>query len=134
MKKKYLIIPAALALLAGVYAGGSELPEGFEKNRVFKTAKAFIRKFNQQDYLSCRAMFNADLCITMADDRLEKTFGPVRESMGKFIRIKGISATSKKLAGDDYVVCIVKCQYEYSEPDFIITLNQHMQICGLSIE
>lgn len=133
MKKIYLVIPAALTLLAGIYAGSGGLPEGFEKNKVLRTSKAFLRRFNRQDDDGCQAMLSAELRETEGD-RLSRIFASVKTGMGKFIRIKGVSITAKKTTEDDYAVCIVKCQYEHGEPSFAITLNKQMEICNLSIE
>lgn len=134
MKKRYIVVPAALALLFASLTGGSELPEGFEKNRVLKKAKYFINRLNAGDYENCYGSFNPIMESSMTLEKLKITMDPILHVLGDFVRYKGVSLSSKKILGTDYAVCTVKCIYENGTANFTLSLDKDMKIGGLYIK
>ena len=134
MKKRYIIVPAVAAFLWAICADSSELPGGFEKSRVFSTAKDFISKLNSGRFGACFRQLSPVMKASMNEDRLEATFRPIIASLGSFIRFRGISVSVKKSGSNLYATCIVKCQYEKELAVFTILFDQKMQVSGLSIK
>ncbi|MFR7989402.1 MAG: DUF3887 domain-containing protein [Anaerovoracaceae bacterium] len=134
MKKRYIVVPAALALLYAICAGSGELPGGFEKNHVFRSAKDFINKLNEGDFEACCQRFNEAMAASMDKEKLENKFRPITEILGPFVRFKGISISVKKSSDAQYAVCIVKCQYEKEDATFTLFLDKEMKIGGLYIK
>ncbi|MGN0659547.1 MAG: DUF3887 domain-containing protein [Emergencia sp.] len=134
MKKRYIVVPAAAALLLGICAMDSGLPEGFDKNQIFHTAKDFLRELNRRDYRGCCRYFSADMLQANSPDRLAAVFDSIFDTLGAFVCFRGQSVSAQKSAEDDYVLCVVKCQYENNSADFSITFDRSMQISGLSVK
>lgn len=134
MKKRYIAVPAALVLFYAICAGSSELPEGFDKNRVFRVSKDFINRLNEGDFKACYQRFNETMKSSMSSERLESTFRSIAEGLGGFVRFKGLSVSAKKSLGVEYAVCVVKCQYEKEAATFTLSLDKEMKIGGLYIK
>lgn len=135
MKKRYIVASsAALALLLAACAGSGDLPEGFEKDRVLKKAKYFIKCLNRRDYDKCYQAFNAIMESSMTLKKLQTTMDPIFDVLGKFVRVKGISLTSKKVLGADYAVCTIKCIYEHGAANFTLSLDRDLKLGGLYIK
>ena len=133
MKKRYIVIPASMALLLGLCAANSAMPEGFEKNQVLTLSKNFITKANRRAYENCYSLLSPAMRDSMSCARLESILSPVLDSLGDFVRFKGFSVTAKQTKGQPYVQCIVKCQYENESADFTISISKDLMISGLSI-
>lgn len=60
MKKRYIVVPAAMALLLGICAScaANELPSGFDRDQVIKTSEGFIDQLNAKDYAFCYDQFS----------------------------------------------------------------------------
>ena len=60
MKKRYIVVPAAMALLLGICAScaSNELPSGFDRDQVIKTSEGFIDQLNAKDYARCYDQFS----------------------------------------------------------------------------
>ena len=80
MKKRYLVVPAALLLLAGMYMGNNDQPKlsSAEKNEVIIRAKNFIRRINRREYESCYSLFDGKLKESMT---LNRWLRPLTESL-----------------------------------------------------
>ena len=134
MKKRYLMIPAAMTLLFSVYLSETKLPEGFDKTRVYKTSKNFITRLNNREYDRCYRRFNEDMQGAMDRYKLQSTLDSVLGSLGAFVRFQGVSVTPKKILGQDYAVCTVKCRYENGAATYTISLDKDLHIGGLYIK
>ncbi len=134
MKKSYLVIPAALTLLAAVCLTENELSAGFEKNRVYRTSKEFINGLNRRRYNACYGFFNDTMKCAMTSEKLTSTLDAVLGSLGRFIRFKGISVSTKKILGQNYASCTVKCVYENGPATFTISLDENLKIGSLYIK
>ena len=134
MKKRYYMVPAAMALLLLVCAGENKLPEGFDKNAVYKTARNFILNLNKKEYNCCYSLFNKKMQTAMDREKLQSTLDSVLASLGEFVRFKGISAAPKKILGQDYTVCTVKCVYENGSATYTLSLDRDLKIGGLYIK
>lgn len=134
MKKRYIVIPAAMALLLGICASDIPMPAGFEKRQVFAVARDFVTKANDRSYDGCYALLGPVMQKTVTAQRLQEILEPVLASLGPFARFKGFSAAVLHADGQPYVQCIVKCQYENESADFTISIGRDMLISGLSIK
>lgn len=135
MKKRYIVFPAAaFALLLAVCAGGSDLPEGFEKNQVLQKAKYFIKCLNARNYEKCYNAFNPIMETSMNLEKLQATMDPIFDVLGGFVRVKGISLSSRKVLGADYAVCTIKCIYENGAANFTLSLDKDLKLGGLYIK
>lgn len=134
MKKRYFVIPAAAALLYCLYTSESELPGEFEKVKVYRCAKSFIADLNSREYPACYSCFTPAMQGSMSSEKLAATLDAVLNSLGDFIRFKGFSVSPKKILGDDYAVCTVKCVYENGPATFTLSLNRDMKVGGLYIK
>lgn len=134
MKKSYLVIPAALTLLAYVCLTGNELSAGFEKNRVYGTAREFIGGLNQRRYDVCYGFFSDTMKKAMTSEKLASTLDSVLGSLGGFIRFKGFSASTKKILGQNYAICTVKCIYENGPATYTVSLDENLKIGSLYIK
>lgn len=134
MKKRYLVVPAAMILLAGICLSEGELPEGFEKNKIYRTCRGFISKLNERQYHSCYQLFTASMQQAMSEEKLCATLDAVLGSLGDFVRFKGVSAAPKKMLGEDYVVCTIKCIYENGPATFTISVDRDLKVGGLYIK
>lgn len=134
MKKRYFVVPAALALLLALCTGGSELPEGFDKNKVLLKSKQFIKRLNARDYQGCFGSFNEMMKGSFSLEKMESTMNPIFDVLGDFVRVKGVSLTSKHALGTDYAVCTVKCIYENGPANFTLSLDPDLRIGGLYIK
>lgn len=134
MKKRYIVVPAALALLLAACTGSSELPDGYEKNQVLNKSKMFIKKLDARDYDGCFACFNPMMKASLSKERLTSTMNPILDVLGDFVRLKGISLTSKKALGTNYAVCTLKCVYEHGAANFTLLLDSDLKIGGLYIK
>ena len=128
------MVPAAMALLLLICAGENRLPEGFDKNAVYKTARNFILSLNKKEYSRCYSLFNEKMQTAMDREKLQSTLDSVLESLGGFVRFKGISAAPKKILGQDYAVCTVKCVYENGNATYTLSLDSNLHIGGLYIK
>lgn len=133
MKKKYLVVPIALALFFFVYAGDSKLADGFEKHKVLKVSRAFINCFNRRDYAGLQKYLSAEMKNADAR-RIQCTIKAVSESLGNFVRIKGAGISTKTICGQPYAACTIKCQYAHQEVAFTFTIDQDSKIAAISIE
>lgn len=134
MKKRYFVVPAALILLLAVCTGGSELPKGFNKNQVLNKSKQFIKRLNARDYEGCFADFNDLMMGSFSLEKMKSTMNPIFDVLGGFVRVKGISLTSKKVLGTNYAVCTIKCIYENGAANFTLSLDPELKIGGLYIK
>ena len=136
MKKRYIVVPAAMALLLGICAScaANELPSGFDRDQVIETSEGFIDQLNAQDYESCYDQFSDLMKESMSQKKLENTFTSIFEGLGGFVRFKSVSLSSSKSLGVEYAVCIVKCQYENEAATFTISLDKDMKVGGLYIK
>lgn len=136
MKKRYIVVPAAMALLLGICAScaANELPSGFDRDQVIDTSKGFIDQLNGQEYESCYDQFSDLMKESMSQKKLENTFTSIFEGLGGFVRFKSESLSSSKSLGVEYAVCTVKCQYENGVATFTISLDKDMKIGGLYIK
>ena len=134
MKKRYLVIPVALTLLAYVCLTGNELCAGFEKNRVYRTAREFISGLNRRQYDLCYSFFNDTMKSSMTEEKLASTLDSVLGSLGTFIRFKGFSASTKKILGRNYAICTVKCIYKNGPATFTVSLDEDLRIGSLYIK
>ncbi len=134
MKKRYFMVPAAMVLLLGVYLSESPLPDGFEKNSVYKTAKSFIISLSGRQYDRCYRRFSGNMQTAMDREKLQSTLDTVLAGLGDFVRFKGISVCPKKILGEDYAVCTVKCIYENGPATYTISLDKNLLVSGLYIK
>ena len=134
MKKRYIVIPAAMLLFACTYLRESRLSEQFARDRVYGASKNFINRLNGREYESCYQSFNQAMRASMSLNRLQNTLDSVLNSLGRFVRFKGISASEKTVLGEDYAVCTVKCVYENGPATFTISLDKDLKIGGLYIK
>lgn len=136
MKKRYIVVPAAMALLLGICAScaANELPSGFDRDQVIKTSEGFIDQLNAKDYAFCYDQFSDVMKESMSQKKLENTFTSIFEGLGGFVRFKSVSLSSSKSLGVEYAVCIVKCQYENEAATFTRSLDKDMKVGGLYIK
>ncbi len=136
MKKRYLVVPAALLLLAGMYMGNNDQPKlsSAEKNEVIIRAKNFIRRINRREYESCYSLFDGKLKESMTLEQMAQTFDRILDSIGSFEKFKGISVNLHESPEEDYVVCSIKCDYSLGSATYTISFNQKLEIGGLYIK
>lgn len=134
MKKRYFMIPAAMALLLSVYLSENQLPDGFDKTKVYQIAKDFITRLNDRQYEQCCHRFNQNMQTAMDREKLQNTLDSVLSNLGDFVRFKGVSAVAKRIAGTEYAVCTVKCIYKNGPATFTISLDKNLLVGGLYIK
>ncbi len=136
MKKRYLVIPAALLLLTGMYIGSESKPKitSSVKNDIIMRSKNFIQRLHRRDYHSCYTLFDERMKASMSEERLKATFDRVLDSLGDFVRFKSVSISSHEAFSDEFIICSIKCEYANGSASYTISFNKELEIGGLYIK
>ncbi len=134
MKKRYLVIPAAMILGVGLYIGSRCSMQSTDRAELSMRAKNFVRRLNRRDYASCFESFDAKMQSSMGVEQMRATFDPILDTLGEFVEFRGATVTMRDTDGPEYYRCALHC--DYSEGPAIITIlfNRMMEVAGVYIK
>ena len=135
MKKRYVVIPAALSILIGICAfsgKGKQVPAD-EKIELVMRAKNFVRRLNRREYENCHEMFGETMAESNPVEKLRETFDPIVDSLGDFLCFRSASVTRKNYDGSLYTLCTLRCSYDKGSAVFTVLFNEENKIDGVYV-
>ena len=135
-KKRYFVVPAALALLGGLYLI-SKQSDGLlasERIEIAIRSKNFVHNLNRGDFDACYNSLSSDMQEKTSIERLHAMLDPILGFLGSFEEFKGGSISRERHAETSTYVCNLKFDYENGRAVFTIILDEKMYIVNLYIK
>ncbi|MDY6037567.1 MAG: DUF3887 domain-containing protein [Eubacterium sp.] len=135
--KRFLVIPAALTLLAGLYILNKQADglTATERTEVSMRAKNFVRRLNRRELDTCYKAFSPTMSGKTSIERFHAIFDPILEYLGEFVEFRGGSVSKKTYtSGTIYYTCNLKCDFENGRALFTIIFDKDMEIAELFVK
>lgn len=135
MKKKYILLPAAVALVASAVTVSIVARRAKVLNSAtVALAKGFLDHFNKRSYEECFDDFNEMMQDAMSTHMMALTYDPLLDTLGEFKRIRRANVSYPSTNGTGFVVCNLKVEYENGLAAFTLLFDENGQIGGLYIK
>lgn len=119
-----------MCLLTGCQPASSELPEGFDEERVEEEARRSIGYFNEKDYQSILNMGCREFQEVMTEEEFAEQCDPMREKRGTFREIikTVFYGVKDQKDGKEYGGAVLVGDYEEGRISFYITFDEDMKL------
>lgn len=133
MKKlrKYVAAVLAAASILMLSACGSSFE--YDKGAVVKSAQELIAAANAKDYQAVIDMLHENVRSQLSADKLKDAWDPPLSSAGAFVEYENATTTGVTQNGDNFIIAIIPCKYEYDTLIFTITYTADLKIAALEM-
>jgi dienelactone hydrolase len=122
--KKLLL---SLALVLGVAVGGAPLSGRAETVALESVATEFVKLLAKGDFAGCVARFDSTMKLALPEATLREAWRTLQKQIGPFQ--KQVRVRVETVGG--YDVVFVTCQFEKSQMDAKVVLDEKRQVAGL---